>query len=86
MAFLALQVWGNSNSLAMIQGNRFTSDNGLEVWQEISSIRQDIKSLPQESPPDWFVNKVHGLELRLITLQEEVTAIRIQLAENSNKE
>jgi len=44
----------NSTKIARIEGNRFTSAHGLEVWRAIGEIKADIAKLPQEVPPPWF--------------------------------
>lgn len=49
---LGLAGWGlktaisNSDRLTAIEANRFTVDKGLELWQEVSKIRQEIAAMP----------------------------------------
>ena len=51
--------------IAVMRGNRFTSEHGKEVWQEIAKIRQDMAelelSVPKVVPPKWFEDKVDGI-------------------------
>jgi len=82
MGFLAYQVWLNTKSLAEIGGNRFTSAHGLEVWREISSIREDIAGMPTEIPPAWFLEEVRGLEMQMRNMQGEITTMRITVEAN----
>lgn len=53
-----LKVQANAESIALMSSNRFTSQDGLEVWREIGSIREDIASLP----PQDFRDKLDNLE------------------------
>jgi hypothetical protein len=51
--------------LAEIKGNRFRSQDGLEVWQAIADIKTRIASIsasiPAEIPPQWFKDHVDSL-------------------------
>jgi hypothetical protein len=58
----AKTVQAMSVELAEIKANRFTNHDGLAVWKEISSIRNEIAKLPSEAPPAWFVERVQGIE------------------------
>ena len=62
----------NTVGLATISANRFTSDDGLEVWKEISKIRERLAAVPLEFPPVRFEKKVDKLI-------EDVQAIRIEI-------
>lgn len=55
-------------SLAEIKGSRFTSADGLLVWQEIASIREKIAQLPTVSPPAWFSQRVDKMEDRQLEI------------------
>lgn len=54
-----------SNRVSAIEGNRFTSSDGLAVWQEIGKVRAEIASIPRESPPGWFVQRFDKMEGRI---------------------
>jgi hypothetical protein len=66
----------HSEQLAGINASRFTANNGLEVWQEISRIKESIARIPTEFPPKWFAERVNNLEERMEKLQ-------VQLNENN---
>ena len=58
--------------MAEIKGNIFTSQDGLAIWKEISSIRQKIASMPTEAPPAWFVQDVNELKSDVKSLTEDL--------------
>jgi hypothetical protein len=67
----------NTVRLAVIEGNRFTSEDGLELWREVASIRADMAALPQEAPPAWFLERVDRIDealLRIHVRLEELEA------------
>lgn len=49
---MGLTTWGlktaisNSDRITAIESNRFTVDKGLELWKEVSKIRQELAALP----------------------------------------
>jgi hypothetical protein len=63
-------------SLAAIEASRFTAEDGLAVWKEISTIREDIATLPREVPPAWFVNEVRELKNEVRDLRELIEEMR----------
>jgi len=48
-----------------IRGNRFTSEQGLLVWQEVGRIQTAIAKLPPKAPPDEFEARMVRVELRV---------------------
>lgn len=50
-----------NTQIAVMQGNRFTSQDGKEVWQEISGIKTAMAAMPTEVPPAWFREYVEGV-------------------------
>jgi len=82
MGFLAYQVWLNSKALAEINGNRFTSTHGLEIWREISDIRQELAKIPTEVPPAWFIEEVRGIEAEMRAMQTELVSLKVVVQGN----
>ena len=52
------KVQDNAEAIALMSSNRFTSQDGLEVWREIGRIREDIAALP----PQDFRDKLDEVE------------------------
>jgi len=48
-------------TVAELRGNRFTTGDGLVVWKEIATIREQIAKLPNDFPPKWFEKRVDEL-------------------------
>lgn len=46
--------------VAVIEGNRFTTDDGKELWKALAE-----RPLRGDVPPKWFVDRVDKLEARL---------------------
>lgn len=59
--------------------NRFTSTDGLEVWKEISNIRSVVASMPKETPPKWFIDRVDKMEL---SINERISKLEQRIVEN----
>lgn len=51
----------NGASIREMQANRFTSGDGLEVWKEIGSIRNDLAKLP----PAAMLQRIAALEVQV---------------------
>ena len=58
----------NTVRLSVIEGNRFTSEDALAVWQEIADIREDMAMMPREVPPPWFVARVDRIDDALLRI------------------
>jgi len=58
--------------MAETKGNRFTAADGLAVWKEISSIKQEIATIPKEAPPKWFKDMVDDLQDSVDNLESKV--------------
>jgi hypothetical protein len=65
----------NTTRLGAIEGNRFTSDDGLEIWQAIADIRADMASIPRESPPAWFVQRVDRIDGALLRINTRLEGL-----------
>lgn len=59
---------GLNARLAKIEANRFTSEDGLELWKELATLKERI---PSEIPPAWFLEKVKVVEERLKALEHD---------------
>lgn len=66
----AVELWR-----AEVNGNRFTSSDGREVWKEIASIRQDM--LKQE-PPAWLKESLAEMKATMRSVDERLRAIEAQ--------
>ena len=64
--------------MAETRGNRFTSSDGLKVYQEIAKIREQMAAIPSEVPPVWFKELVTRIE-------QEGRETRSIVTENSTK-
>ena len=73
LAGMSAGIENNKEKLSTIVGNRFTSQDGLEVWKAIGELKAVI---PNEVPPKWFIDRVDKLEGQLTELQEQVRALR----------
>jgi hypothetical protein len=58
VGWTAMKVIDVSETVAAITANRFTSADGLEVWKEISNLREHLAAFPSEIPPEWFKQEV----------------------------
>ena len=59
--------------VASMKGNRFTSQDGMEVWQEIAGIRETIAALPPDSfemKVDKMASTLGEIDKRLAVLEE----------------
>lgn len=69
---------------AETSGSRFTTKDGLELWQQIADLKQQIAILPKEMPPTWFVARVERLETSMDStgkkLDEALLELRTQRA------
>lgn len=72
MALLvAIQTWEVKEivdieaKIGLMQGNKFTSADGLEVWKEISVIKSSLAQLPNQYPPKWFIDRVDKMDKKL---------------------
>lgn len=65
----------NDNRITAIEASRFSAKDGLEVWQAISLLRNDIITanarIPAEFPPRWFVERVDKLEKRVDVVEQQ---------------
>jgi len=68
--------------VAIIEGNRFTSNDAIgqmTIFQrevqglriELSAIRELIAALPKEVPPEWFLREVRTLEARVDKIERD---------------
>ena len=83
---LEIQVAELHTASEVMKGNRFTSDDGLEVWKEIQSIRVELMRLaskiPEKVPPDWFEKKVDALSLDVDDNGKQINQVLQQVNEN----
>lgn len=59
--------------VAVITENRFTSDDGLLVWQKLGEL--ETAAARPEDPPTWLVNRLDRIENRLDDLIETVSRL-----------
>lgn len=69
----------HAQQLSAINASRFTATNGLEVWQEISRIKEAIAKIPTEFPPKWFADRVSNLENRMEKMQVQLNDNNVML-------
>jgi hypothetical protein len=48
--------------MAETQGNRFTDDEGLQVWKAIAELQTKMAEVPTEAPPKWFKDNFDQLQ------------------------
>jgi hypothetical protein len=65
----------HGTSIAKMQAQLFTSDDGLEVWNQIAAIREQLAGIPTEVPPRWFLAEVNELKDRLESIEVRVRNI-----------
>ena len=72
---------------AVMEGNRFTSKDGKEVWEEIYAIRTKIAelevSIPKEVPPIWFQEKVNKIGEEVDSNGEKLGEVLEQVHSNA---
>lgn len=66
---------------AIMEGNRFSSADGVKVWEAVAGIREKMAGLPEEYPPKWFVNRVDRIEENLDKLTVQVLELTRIVAE-----
>lgn len=71
--------------LTAIESNRFTSRDGVEVWKEIARIREEMATLPRETPPPWFLEEFRALEYKVDQLQESLHDISVEVRRFNGK-
>ena len=64
--------------IAVMKGNRFTSDDGQAVWREIAALRSDI---PAEVPPLWFKQQVDGISEDVVSNSDKIDVIKQTVTE-----
>ena len=67
--------------IAALESNRFTSENGLEVWRTIEQLKRDIalnaeriNTIPDKGPPAWFIDSIKKTEELNSTRQDKIEA------------
>ncbi len=75
----ATKVVDLSERMSAIEGNRFTSADGLEVWKEIAAVRESIAAMPNEVPPDWFKAEVDEVKAKQIEIVERLIRVEERL-------
>ena len=86
-AALFTKIVQHESRLAAIEANRYTAKDAHDaqvrsaqevqaVWKEIASIRENLAKMPKEVPPQWFLDRVDGIEreireLRSLIVQHE---------------
>jgi len=61
-----------SERISVVEANRFSSAEGLKVWEAINSIRVDMSKVPLESPPKWVSDKLRNMEDEMKTLTTQI--------------
>lgn len=54
---------GHDAAIARIEATRFTSSEGLAVWQAIAAVRESI-ALAKDTPPKWLIDRLDRMERR----------------------
>lgn len=59
---------------AETSANRFTVQDGYDIWKEISVLRENLAQLPtrDDIPPEWFKDKVSAMEADIVDLQRKI--------------
>lgn len=65
----------HGNQIAEMSGSRFTSSDGLAVWQAIADLQREVASLPREVPPAWFVDQVNDIKAAVVRIDERLDAM-----------
>ena len=60
---------------AETSGNRFTVNDGHELWKEVAKIRENMATLPLGEPPDWFIRRVDGMAGRIDELEHRMNGL-----------
>lgn len=65
--------------VAVIEGNRFSSADGLALWEQIASIKERIAMMPTEVPPAWFLDEVRETQRIMREVQAELSGVKERL-------
>ena len=57
--------------ISVVEANRFSSKDGLDVWSAISQVRERLANIPAQIPPQWMIDKVNALESKVLSLELE---------------
>ena len=59
-------------NISQINGNRFTSQDGMQLHREMAMLRERIAALPSEIPPPWFHEMVNAAIAELDQVERRV--------------
>lgn len=76
------QIIAHERELAEMKASRFTSKDGLEVWKEISGLKETIAKI-DHAPPQWFADKVSRLEQHQEADEKAMSDLREIVHENA---
>ena len=74
-----------SERISVMEGNRFSSAEGLKVWEAIASIREEVAVIPKEVPPKWFADRVDRMSDRVDVLTSQTLELARIAAEMQKK-
>ena len=72
----------HDKQLSEISASRFNAKDGLEVWKEISSVKEAIAKI-DKSPPQWFADKVARIEQHQDADEKALSELRELVHENA---
>jgi len=68
------------NRLSVIEATRFSKADALELWHAIADDKREMATMPKETPPKWFEERVNRLESELKghinDLQKQILALQ----------
>ena len=87
MKELTSAVTSVQTQLAVIEGNRFTAEDGKDVWKEIAGIKSELvrvnATIPKEVPPKWFQDEVADVSQHVSQNSEKLDVIIDKVNGNS---
>lgn len=78
MLGMAIAAWSFNQTMILrsemdtLKASRFTSENGLEVWKEISTLKQSVVALPSKSDVQAIEERQRQTLERLIRIEAAV--------------
>ena len=70
-------------AITRMEGNRFTSEDGAEVWKDMAALQTQVSTmiaaLPPEYPPEWFAEHVARIGEDASTNRQDIKDLTVQV-------
>jgi hypothetical protein len=65
-----------SERIAVIEGNRFTANDALKIWEAVAKTNEKLATVPTEIPPKWVIDRIERTERNIEKITEQIIALR----------